>query len=166
VTPVLVRFGIYGVLGWAVEILWTALGSTLSGRQRGWRLAGTPYLWMFPIYGLLAPLYEPAHDALRGRPRPLRALLYGIGFLSVEYLAGRLIRGLTGTCPWDYSGRARWHVHGLIRLDYAPAWAALGLLLEPVHDLLVQLMPHLHDLLRRKEPTGRDHHQEIEQEYR
>jgi uncharacterized membrane protein len=141
VKAMLVRFAVYGIVGWVVEILWTGLGSALSGRQRGWRLAGTTYLWMFPVYGLLAPLYEPAHNALRSRPRPLRGLLYGFGFLVVEYLSGWLIRGLVGTCPWDYTGRARWHVHGLIRLDYWPAWGLLGLLLEPVHDFLVRLTP-------------------------
>jgi uncharacterized membrane protein len=162
----LTRFTMYGIFGWAVEIVWTALGSTISGKQKGWRFEGTTYLWMFPIYGLLAPLYEPVHHALRHRAWPLRAAAYGLGFLGVEYLSGWLIRRLTGTCPWDYSGRARWHVRGLIRLDYGPAWAALGLLLEPVHDSLVRLTPHLHDSLRRKEPAGRNYHQKIEQEYR
>lgn len=133
------RFAIYGTLGWSIEVMWTAIGSTLSGEQKGWRLAGTTYLWMFPIYGLLAPLYEPVHDALKARAPLLRAAVYGLGFLAVEYASGWLIRRLAGACPWDYSDRARWHLHGLIRLDYAPAWAALGLLLEPVHDYLDQI---------------------------
>ncbi len=144
----LIRFVLYGLLGWAIEIVWTALSSTVGGAQRGWRLAGTPYLWMFPIYGLLAPLYEPLHDAIRAWPWPLRGLLYGLGFLAVEYVAGWLLRRLTGACPWDYTGRCRWHLHGLIRLDYGLLWALLGLALEPVHDLLVRLTPAVEAALR------------------
>ena len=144
----LIRFVLYGLLGWAIEIVWTALSSTVGGAQRGWRLAGTTYLWMFPIYGLLAPLYEPLHDAIRAWPSPLRGLLYGLGFLAVEYVAGWLLRRLTGACPWDYTGRCRRHLHGLIRLDYGPLWALLGLALEPVHDLLVRLTPAIEAALR------------------
>ncbi len=137
----LVRFVIYGLFGWCVEIVWTALRSTLDGSQRGWRLAGTTYLWMFPIYGLLAPLFEPLHDAIRGWVWPARALCYGVGFLAVEYASGWLLRRLTGACPWDYGERTRWQLHGLIRFDYAPLWALLGLAIEPLHDLLVELTP-------------------------
>ena len=144
----LIRFVLYGLLGWAIEIVWTALSSTVGGTQRGWRLAGTTYLWMFPIYGLLAPLYEPLHDAIRAWPWPLRGLLYGLGFLAVEYVSGWLLRRLTGVCPWDYRGRCRWHLHGLMRLDYGPLWALLGLALEPVHDLLVRLTPAIEAALR------------------
>ena len=144
----LIRFVLYGLLGWAIEIVWTALSSTVGGAQRSWRLAGTTYLWMFPIYGLLAPLYEPLHDAIRAWPWPLRGLLYGLGFLAVEYVAGWLLRRLTGACPWDYTGRCRRHLHGLIRLDYGPLWALLGLALEPVHDLLVRLTPAIEAALR------------------
>ena len=36
----LIRFVLYGLLGWAIEIVWTALSSTVAGAQRGWRLTG------------------------------------------------------------------------------------------------------------------------------
>ena len=104
----LIRFVLYGLLGWAIEIVWTALGSAIGGAQRGWRLAGTTCLWMFPIYGP-------------------RGLVYGLGFRPVEYAAGWLLRRLTGACPWDYTGRCRRHLHRLIRLDHGPLWALLGL---------------------------------------
>jgi uncharacterized membrane protein len=127
-----VRLLIYGLLGWCVEIVWTALSSTASGQQKGWRLAGTTYLWMLPIYGLIAPLYEPVHDAIRACPWLARGLVYGTGIMVVEYATGWTIRAATGSCPWDYTGRSRWHVRGLVRLDYAPLWIAFGLALEPV----------------------------------
>ena len=127
---------VYGALGWCVEVAWTALESTATRRQRGWRLMGHTYLWMFPIYGLLAPLFEPLHDALRSRSAALRGAVYAGGFLVGEYVSGWLLRRLVGVCPWDYTGRCRWHVDGLMRPDYAPLWALLGLTLERVHDAL------------------------------
>ena len=43
-------------------------------------------------------------------------------------VTGWLLRKL-GVCPWDYSD-APLNIDGLIRLDYAPAWFAVGLLFE------------------------------------
>lgn len=91
---------------------------------------------MLPVYGLAQPLFEPFHDAARGRlPAPVRAAAYGVGFLAVEYATGRALRRALGAAPWDYSG-ARGNVDGLIRLDYFLVWAAAGLALERVHDRL------------------------------
>ncbi len=158
-----VRFVCYGLLGWAIEIVWTALGAAIFGQsapgtlgveaagasaggRRRWSLAGHTTLWMFPLYGSMVFLFEPLHDALRPWAWPMRALVYAGAFLAVEYAAGWLLRRVTGTCPWDYATRRsqpRWQVHGLIRLDYAPAWALLGLALERVHDALVRAAPAL-----------------------
>jgi len=91
---------------------------------------------MFPIYGLLQPLYEPLHDAMRERvPAPARAAVYGVLIMVVEYGTGRAIRRLVGEAPWDYT-TARRHIDGLVRLDYFPLWALAGLALERVHDRL------------------------------
>jgi uncharacterized membrane protein len=88
---------------------------------------------MLPIYGLIQPLFEPVHATIRGRlPVALRALIYGCGFHTVEYLSGRIIRRFLGQAPWDYSG-ARWQLDGLVRFDYFPLWAAAGLMLERLH---------------------------------
>lgn len=135
-----IRFVLYGLLGWCIEIVWTALP---KGRPLDWRLAGHTYLWMFPIYGLIAPLYEPLADALRGAGWiwPERGVVYATGFMALEWLTGWLLKRLTGRCPWDYTGRARWHIGGFMRLDYAPLWFGLGLALEPLHDALVRLTP-------------------------
>jgi len=144
-SALLFRFVVYGLLGWALEITWNAGHRALSPQPDlvggRWRLAGVTYLWMFPIYGSMVFLYEPLHGVLRAWPWPGRATAYAAAFMAVEYMAGWLIRRATGTCPWEYAGRARWHIHGLVRLDYAPAWALLGLALEPVHDFLVRLTP-------------------------
>lgn len=130
------RFVVYGLLGWCGEIFFTGLHDFARDRDR--RLPSRTSMWMFPIYGLLQPAFEPLHDALRRRrvTAPLRAVAYALGFLAFEYSTGWLLRRVLGEAPWDYS-YARRHVHGLIRFDYAPMWAAAGLALEPVHDTLV-----------------------------
>lgn len=86
--------------------------------------------------GLAQPLFEPLHDRIRHRPRALRAAIYGVGILGVEYASGRLLRRFVGHVPWRYAD-ARFSVDGLVRLDYLPLWAAFGLGLERLHDVLV-----------------------------
>jgi uncharacterized membrane protein len=141
----LIRSLIYGLLGWVIEIIWTALPKR---RPVDWRLTGHTYLWMLPIYALIGPLYEPIHQALRRVAWPLRAVVYAAGFISVETITGLLLKRLIGRCPWDYTGDTRWQVGGVTRFDYAPLWAALGLGLEPVHDRLVQLTPAIEAALK------------------
>ena len=43
------RFLAYGLAGWCSEVVTTGLRS--RGRDGNWRLTGTTYLWMLPIYG-------------------------------------------------------------------------------------------------------------------
>ncbi len=145
----LVRFFLYGALGWCTEIVWTAVTGRIGGRERDWRLTGHTYLWMFPIYGLIAPLYEPVHNALRSTPWPARGAVYLAGFWTIEYASGWLLRHVTGKCPWDYSKLRGSIGGGLIALEYAPVWFVFGLALEPVHDRLVRLTPYLLGALTR-----------------
>jgi Putative ABC-transporter type IV len=126
----------YGLLGWSTEIVFTAAKSILHRDTRDARLRGHTYLWMPPLYGLCAVLYEPLHDRMRGRPRTQRAGAYAAGFLAVEYAAGRLIQRVAGVIPWDYTGSGRLVIQGATRLDYAPLWAAAGIGLEGVDDRL------------------------------
>jgi uncharacterized membrane protein len=129
------RFVLYGLFGWGAEIVWTALSDIVGALRRGApvdrRLAGHTYLWMFPIYGAGGLLFELVHRPVADWPWVARGLVYMIGCFVVEYATGWLIKRLSGTIPWDYSAK-RWHVHGLIRLDYAPVWFMFGLILESV----------------------------------
>lgn len=126
------RVIIYGLLGWCLEIVWTGLGSLISGDVR---LTAKTYLWMFPIYGLAAVMFEPLHDEIRLWPLWARGSIWMLLCFSVEYLTGWMLRNTIGAAPWDYSS-AFFHIHGLIRLDYAPAWFGAGLLFEKIHDWL------------------------------
>ena len=106
-------------VGVALEVAFTAASEPAV--REGWRLKGQSYLWMFPIYMLVIPFFRLLWPLVGARPWALRAPLYVLVLYAVEYAAGWLLRKGTGRCPWDY-GAARWAVHGLIRLDYAPAW--------------------------------------------
>ncbi len=145
----MIRFLLYGIFGWCVEIVWTAgyalIGALASGRRPDARLEGRTYLWMLLIYGGGGLLFEVAHAALLPFPWFVRGVFYMLGCFIVEYITGWLLKALTGTIPWDYSDR-RWHVHGLIRLDYAPAWFGFGLLLEWAEVVVRAIEPVLRSL--------------------
>ena len=138
----LTRFILYGFGGWCGEIIFTALTDSLPSRD--WRLMGKTYLWMFPIYGLIAPLYEPVHDLIRDVSFFGRAAIWALGFTLIEYVTGWLIDKATGQCPWDYiAAKQPYAINAYIRWDFFPLWAAIGLMLEPMHDVAVQLTPHI-----------------------
>jgi uncharacterized membrane protein len=137
---VLLRFFVYGLLGWAVEILWTGLPKR---RPIDWRLSGHTQWWTFPLYGQIATLYEPLHNRIRHFPLPARGLVYAMGFITVEFAAGELIQKVTGTVPWDYTNKTHWQFRGATRFDYAVLWFMFGLVLEPIHDYLVSVTPAL-----------------------
>ncbi|MGH3066418.1 MAG: putative ABC transporter permease [Gaiellaceae bacterium] len=120
------RFLAYGLVGWTIDSLYVWAH---TGRRR------PSSLFNVPVYGLAQPLFEPLHDRVRPRSPALRGALYASGILGVEYVSGRLLRRLRGSAPWDY-GTTRFAVDGLVRLDYAPLWAAYGMALELLHDAL------------------------------
>jgi len=132
---------VYGLAGWCSEILTTGLRS--HGRDSDWRLTGTTYLWMLPVYGSAASLFEPAHAAARraGWPWWARGVVWTAAIYAVEAGSGEALRALTGEIPWDYRrprGRKpeprTWR--GLVRPAYAPVWFAVGLGMERLHDVL------------------------------
>lgn len=137
----LLRFTAYGILGWGVEVLWTAIYDAVS-RPVDWRLRGYSSLWMFPIYGATLFLFEPLHDFLRVNHVVLRLAAYILGIWVVEYAAAWILEKACGRAPWDYSA-ARWNLHGRIRWDYAPLWAIFGWVLERTHDALMAGGPAL-----------------------
>lgn len=117
-------FILCGIIGWCMEILFTALGSL---RRRELRLMGKTSVWMFPIYGSAAFL-SPLFRLMRNKPFWLRGLTYMTLIFSAEYASGSLLRQ-HALCPWDYS-RSRFHIKRVVRLDYAPGWFGAGLLFE------------------------------------
>lgn len=127
-----IRFLIYGALGWIIEIIWTGFSSLLNG---DWSLKGFSSLWMFPIYGM-GVLLEPIHDRIRHLNWFVRGIIWMLIIFALEYATGWLVKALTGHYVWYYSSPLA--IRGLIRLDYAPAWFALGLFFEKLHDYLTE----------------------------
>jgi uncharacterized membrane protein len=126
----LIKFIIFGSLGWIMEIVWTGLHSLL---KKDFRLTGTTSIWMFFIYGL-AGFLNPICMMLIKLPVLARGGCYVICIFTVEYITGMLLKRLR-VCPWDYSC-SRYSLQGVIRLDFAPLWFGAGLLFEHVHLLL------------------------------
>lgn len=115
-----------GILGWCLEILFTALHSL---RKRDFSLKGSTSLWMFPIYGSIA-LLKPVFFSVRQMPVFFRGLFYSAFIFCGEFLTGSILQK-NKCCPWNYS-RHKWHIKGIIRLDYFPVWFLAGLLFEKV----------------------------------
>lgn len=115
-----------GVLGWCMEILFTAADKI---RRRQFSLQGNTSVWMFPIYGSAA-LFAPLFRIMKKKPLLFRGLTYMSMIFSVEYISGRLLNRKS-LCPWDY-GRSKWNIGKVVRLDYAPYWFGAGLLFEKV----------------------------------
>lgn len=113
-----------GILGWCMEITFTALNSF---RRREFCLKGITSVWMFPIYGM-ASFLSPLCRLLKGKNIILRGATYASCIFLGEYITGKLLQK-KGICPWDYS-KAKWNVDGIIRLDYIPNWFLAGLLFE------------------------------------
>lgn len=133
----LARFLLYGCAGWVLEVCFTGLSSAVVSRDR--HGTAKTFLWMHPIYGATAMALEFLHNRLKDRlPRPARAVAYTGVIFGAEYATGWLLRRALGRCPWDYQDRG-WNLHGLVRLDYAPAWYGTALLFEPVREAMLRL---------------------------
>lgn len=113
-----------GMLGWCIEVFWTGLQSFV---KRDPKLMGFSSLRMFPIYGM-ASFIAPLSFILRKFKTITRGIIYMLGIFTVEYTSGMYLKK-RGRCPWDYSS-SRFHINGVIRLDYAPLWFFTGLFYE------------------------------------
>ena len=123
----IIRFLIFGVIGWCLEILWTGLGSLVKG---DFKLESKTSIWMFFIYGCGA-LFQPVIHFLVQYPWYVRGFFYVIIIFLIEFAFGYIMQKFE-SCPWDYS-HAKLNVMGIIRWDYAPLWFMVGLLFEFTH---------------------------------
>ena len=123
---------LFACIGVAFEVVFTAFVDLPQTRSA--RLIGYSYVWMLPIYALIPVLLRFLEPAVGGWPLAGRLALF-VGVLYViEYTSGLALRLSTGVCPWEanYYGK-RWAIHGLIRLDFAPAWALACFLFERLY---------------------------------
>jgi hypothetical protein len=141
------RFLLYGLIGWCAEILWSGLYQALLGDSIDWSLPGSTHLWMFPLYSAGGVfVFEPLHNSIRRWPWALRAALYVPVLFVIAYLTRWVLCGGLGYCPATSStGEAE-----LVGLHYAPLLFVLGLLLERLHNWLIELSLARRLLIRRR----------------
>lgn len=115
-----------GITGWCMEVLFTSASCI---KKKDYKLIGQTSIWMFPIYGMAAVI-KPISCKLKKHNRRIieRGLIYTAGIYATEYATGTLLKK-KDRCPWDYS-KSKYHVNGVIRLDYAPLWFIVGLMYE------------------------------------
>lgn len=114
-----------GLIGWSAELFFTCFHNLAATNDK--RLIGQTSLLMFPIYGFGA-LIPVISRYLKKLGLLLRGTVYAVLIFAMEYVSGSILR-LFHACPWDYS-QSRFHINGLIRLDFFPFWFLLGLLFE------------------------------------
>jgi len=135
VSPQLWLFIVFGILGIFGEVLFTGLEQLIKTRR--WRLNGQSYIWMFPIYGLIAFLFDPLNQLIAGLGWVARGFFYMVAIYVIEYVTGALLTKLTGAHIWQYTGK--YNLHGQIQLAHAPVWFVIGLLLEKYYNDVEQL---------------------------
>lgn len=124
-----ITFGILGIFG---EVVFTALISIFKTRRL--RLFGFSFLWMFPVYGLVAIMGPPLFHHASHFPLVIRGLIYMLVFYAVEYISGTVLTALTGSHIWQYTDK--WNYKGQITLLYIPVWFSLGLAIEKYYPLV------------------------------
>ena len=127
------RFALYGMVGWAIEVVATGTWSLLRHRQSA--ATAQTYLWMHPVYGVGGLVLERIERLTASWPRTAQGLAFLPAIYAIEAASGALLRSVLGRCPWDYTGQG-WHIDGLVRLDYAPAWWLVGFLFPPTRALV------------------------------
>jgi len=127
------RFVIYGAVGCLMEVLWTGLFALI---KKDYKLSSQTSLWMFFIYGMVIVL-EPLFRLTAPLNFLLRGFIYAALIMTGEFITGTILKR-ANVCPWDYS-HTYFHVRGVVRLDYTPAWMAAGLIFEQLYWLVVSL---------------------------
>jgi uncharacterized membrane protein len=134
----LFRALIFACVGIAMEVFFTATSALIFDKPRDRNLWGHSTLWMLPVYALAGLVFPILNVGLGDQWLVLRLLVYVCGIWLIEFISGYSLRTLLGEAPWEHSYRtSRWHVSGLIRLDYAPYWAVAGLLFEHLSRVLI-----------------------------
>jgi len=155
------RLPLYIILGVVCEFLFTAIVDLINPRfLKSWnafqkessdevpswriqgrdiRMQGYSFLWMLPIYALMI-LIEPLKEVFSEVSFLLRGVIYVVGVWVLEYIAGFIIKKISGRCPWDYS-EAKYNLHGYIRFDFFPFWFALMMFIEWMSGKFILLTP-------------------------
>ncbi len=121
----LIQFFIFGILGVMVQLISSAIKSSIKKRAVIW--TGEASLILFPLFGLVAIIYPLIGIHLGSLPWYGRGTVYVIVFYLIEFIAGWLLDKIS-LRPWKTSGK--WSVAGYISLADAPLWFIAGLIIE------------------------------------
>lgn len=121
---------IFGTVGLGMEVVVTALFPR-TGENRG-HLFGYSSLWYLPLYGFLVPLgFMIIYPLVADLPLLIRGVAYTPFFHLSEYCGMWYLRYRNGESPSEESYKqAKWNIHGLTRLDYAPLFFFASLIFE------------------------------------
>lgn len=120
---------IFAVFALGLEVVFTSVCDWKQDKRRF--LMGYSSLWYAPLYALAPVFLHLVGAYFFELPFLLRGTLYALVIFAVEYLGMLSLRLLLGASPsQEHYYKARWNIHGLIRLDYFPAMFVMGLIFE------------------------------------
>ena len=100
---VLIRFIIYGLLGVCAEVVVSAILHKYEGKEQNWSTRAPILPVEHPLYGLIAPVFEPLHDAISGWSCLIRGAIYVSCFLVCRIQPVGVAAYAHGACPWSYA---------------------------------------------------------------
>lgn len=122
---------LFPLVGLGIEVIFTAL----ADREK--HLVGYSSMLYIPVYALVPIGFAVAPGPLLDSSWIVRILLYPLIGHGAEYVGMGTLRLLFGKSPTEESyRRSRWNIHGLTRLDYAPAFIAGGFLFAWIFRVL------------------------------
>lgn len=143
------ELGLFTVLSFTIETLFTAIADPIRGYCRGekidLRFKGHTHLWGIFVYGISAatsflfvdrvvPEFYALHWAIRGT-------VYMIGIYAWEYFWGAVLERILGFCPWQYT-KSRHAIWRYLNPRFFGFWFGFGFVLEWVHLELVPVLKH------------------------
>lgn len=132
------RLLVYGMLGFAYEIVFTSLWDFVASNFTNFTFKGYSSLWSFLIYGSCSFCGEQVYVCSKKRLSTfLRGLIYIQMAYTWEFVSGLILSQFSAR-TWDYT-HYKYDVMGLIALEYAPLWFCGGLLQEFVYEHLLTL---------------------------
>ncbi|CAN5525727.1 hypothetical protein BH10CYA1_BH10CYA1_32310 [soil metagenome] len=131
-TDLIFQMLLFAVLGLGLEVVFT--GILDSRRSNSRHFIGYSSLWYLPLYSISPIFLHLAGASLFALPVVIRGLIYMTAIFAVEYAGMLCLRKLLSSSPSEVAYyQSRWNIHGLIRLDFAPAMFLMGLFFEFIY---------------------------------
>lgn len=113
---------LFGCIGVTTEVFFTSLSEFNYNNHLTWSLKGYSYAWMIIVYALIPFFYDLLKNNIGKKQLFVRLIIYASIMICAEFIFGFILAQLTGSCPWDYTGKTKFEIMGYTRLDYFPFW--------------------------------------------